>query len=104
MFGAAPAEGMCLQGGSQATEGWSTMTTKKRKLQTPGRPVGTISKAKTIDREANQSIFSFASQPPQQKQRWAQARRLRLRLQLLSQLSTRRWTVILHQSDARHEG
>jgi hypothetical protein len=42
-------------------EGWSTVATKKRKLA--GRPLGAASKAKTINRDANQSIFSFTNQP-----------------------------------------
>lgn len=61
-FGAAPADSTRLSGGSQATENWSTETTKKRKLQTPGRPIGAVNKAKTIAKDANQSIFSFGSQ------------------------------------------
>jgi hypothetical protein len=42
-------------------EEWSTVATKKRKLA--GRPLGAASKAKTINRDANQSIFSFTNQP-----------------------------------------
>jgi hypothetical protein len=56
-----PEESTRLSGGSQATEGWSTVATKKRKLA--GRPLGAVSKAKTINRDASQSIFSFTSQP-----------------------------------------
>jgi hypothetical protein len=37
---------------------WSTVT-KKRKI---GRPIGSVNKAKTIGRDASQSIFSFTSQ------------------------------------------
>jgi hypothetical protein len=36
---------------------WFTVATKKRKLV--GRPLGAVSKAKIINRDANQSIFSF---------------------------------------------
>jgi hypothetical protein len=73
MFGAAPAENTRLSGNSQATatENWSTVTTKKRKLQTPGRPTGAVSKAKTTTRDANQSIFNFSSQTQQQSTRGA---------------------------------
>jgi hypothetical protein len=42
-------------------EGWSTVAIKKRKLA--GRPLGAASKVKTINRDANQSIFSFTNQP-----------------------------------------
>ena len=42
-------------------KGWSTVATKKRKLA--GRPLGAASKAKTINRDVNQSIFSFINQP-----------------------------------------
>jgi hypothetical protein len=62
MLGATPAENTSPQGGSQANEGWSTEATKKRKLQAPGRPLGAVSKTKTINRDANQSIFSFTGQ------------------------------------------
>jgi hypothetical protein len=41
-------------------EGWSTVATKKRKLA--GRPLGAASKAKTINKDVNQSIFSFTNQ------------------------------------------
>jgi hypothetical protein len=74
MFGAAPVENTRLSGDSQATtttENWSTVTTKKRKLQTPGRPTGAVSKAKTTTRDASQSIFSFSSQTQQQSTRGA---------------------------------
>jgi hypothetical protein len=54
-----------LSGGSQATENWSTVATKKRKLQIPGRPIGAVSKAKTITKDVNQSIFSFGNQTQQ---------------------------------------
>jgi hypothetical protein len=64
-FGGTPAESTRPSGGSQATEGWSTVATKKRKLQALGRPIGAVSKAKTINRDASQSIFSFTSQPQQ---------------------------------------
>jgi hypothetical protein len=40
-------------------EGWSTVATKKRKLA--GRPLGAASKAKTINRDPSQSIFSFTN-------------------------------------------
>jgi hypothetical protein len=60
VFGATPAENTRLSGDSQATENWSTVTTKKRKLQTPGRPIGAVSKAKTTTRDTSQSIFSFS--------------------------------------------
>jgi hypothetical protein len=46
---------------SARDEGWSTVATKKRKLA--GRPLGAVSKAKIINRDANQSIFDFISQP-----------------------------------------
>jgi hypothetical protein len=36
------------------------VATKKRKLA--GRPLGAVSKARTINRDAGQSVFSFASQ------------------------------------------
>lgn len=42
-------------------EGGSTAAPKKRKLA--GRPLGAVSKARTISRDAGQSIFSFTSQP-----------------------------------------
>jgi hypothetical protein len=42
-------------------KGWSIMAIKKRKLA--GRLLGAVSKAKTINREVNQSIFSFINQP-----------------------------------------
>ena len=54
-----------LSGGSQATENWSTMATKKMKLQIPGRPIAAVSKAKTITKDVNQSIFSFGNQTQQ---------------------------------------
>src|SRR5450432_4413669 len=58
-FGAAPAaENTRLSGDSQATatENWSTMTIKKRKLQIPGRPIGAVSKAKTTTtKDTNQN-------------------------------------------------
>jgi hypothetical protein len=38
-----------------------TVATKKRKPT--GRPLGAVSKAKIINRDANQSIFGFTSQP-----------------------------------------
>jgi hypothetical protein len=41
-------------------KGWSTVAIKKRKLA--GRSLGAASKAKTINRDANQSIFSFINQ------------------------------------------
>jgi hypothetical protein len=57
---------MRLSSGSQATENGSMETTKKRKLQTPGRPIGAVNKAKTITKDTNsQSIFSFTSQTQQ---------------------------------------
>jgi hypothetical protein len=40
---------------------WFTVAIKKRKLA--GRSLGAVSKAKIINRDANQSIFSFTSQP-----------------------------------------
>jgi hypothetical protein len=48
--------------GAESTrdEGWSTVATKKRKLA--GRPLSAVSKARTINRDAGQSVFSFASQ------------------------------------------
>jgi len=64
-LGAVPAESTRLSDGSQATENWSTVTTKKRKLQIPGRPIGAVSKTKTITKDASQSIFSFGSQTQQ---------------------------------------
>jgi hypothetical protein len=71
MFGATTAESPRPLGGPQATEGWTTVDTKKRKLQAPtlGRSKGAASKAKRIDRDASQSIFSFTSQPQQQQSR-----------------------------------
>jgi hypothetical protein len=45
---------------SPRDEGWSTVATKKRKLA--GRPLGATSKAKIINKDASQSIFSFTSQ------------------------------------------
>jgi hypothetical protein len=65
VFGAALVENTRLLGDSQATENWSTVTIKKRKLQTPGRPIGAVSKVKTITRDVSQSIFSFSSQTQQ---------------------------------------
>jgi len=53
----------------QASGGWSTVTTKKRKFNTPGRPIGAISRTKTIDRDANsRSITDFTSQIQQATQ------------------------------------
>jgi hypothetical protein len=49
------------QAESMRDEGWSTVTTKKRKLA--GRPLGAVSKARTISRDAGQSVFSFISRP-----------------------------------------
>jgi hypothetical protein len=46
-------------GESTRDEGWSTVATKKRKLA--GRSLGAVSKAKIINRDANQSIFSFTN-------------------------------------------
>jgi hypothetical protein len=40
-------------------KGWSTVTTKKRKLA--GRPLSAVSKVKIINRDASQSIFSFTN-------------------------------------------
>jgi hypothetical protein len=63
VFGGIPAESTRPLGDTHATESWSTATTKKRKIQALGRPIGAVSKAKkTIDRNTIQSIFSFASQ------------------------------------------
>jgi hypothetical protein len=45
---------------STRDEGWYTVATKKIKLA--GRPLGAVSKAKIINRDASQSIFSFTSQ------------------------------------------
>jgi hypothetical protein len=45
---------------SMRDEGWSTMATKKRKLA--GRPLGAVNKARIINRDADQNIFSFTSQ------------------------------------------
>jgi hypothetical protein len=73
MFRVTTAESSRPLGGPQATEGWTTVDTKKRKLQAPtlGRLKGAASKAKRIDRDASQSIFNFASQPQQQSRRGA---------------------------------
>jgi hypothetical protein len=68
VFGAVSAENTRLPDGSHAIENWSTVTTKKRKLQTPGRPIGAVSKAKTNTRDTSQSIFSFSSQTQQNTQ------------------------------------
>jgi hypothetical protein len=44
---------------SARDKGWSTVAIKKRKLA--GRLLGAVSKAKIINRDANQSIFDFIS-------------------------------------------
>jgi hypothetical protein len=61
IFRAVPVENTRLLGNSQviATENWSTVTIKKRKLQILGRLTGAVSKAKTTIRNISQSIFSF---------------------------------------------
>jgi hypothetical protein len=46
---------------STRDKGWFTVAIKKRKLA--GRLLGAVSKAKIINRDASQSIFSFTSQP-----------------------------------------
>jgi hypothetical protein len=72
-FGAAPAptpaESMRLAGNSQATEGWTTVTAKKRKLQPLGRPIGSANKAKVINESASQSTFNFTGQLQRSAQR-----------------------------------
>jgi hypothetical protein len=47
------------QGENTPDREWSIVTAKKRKV---GRPVGTVNKTKTINRDTSQSIFSFTSQ------------------------------------------
>ena len=47
-------------GASQANDDWVVVGTKKRRIAQPGRPIGAVGRAKTLEREAgSQSITDF---------------------------------------------
>jgi hypothetical protein len=53
---------------TQSSEGWTDVTsTKKRKFGTPGRPVGAVNKAKTIERDTDTRTLNFVPQITMQK-------------------------------------
>ena len=62
MFSEASVGTIRFTGASQASDGYTTVTNKKRKFGTPGRPVGAVNKAKTIERDADTRTISFTPQ------------------------------------------
>ena len=61
IFSEIPAGSMRFTGSTQLSDGF-TMLTKKRKFGTPGRPVGSINKAKTIKKDVRTHILDFTPQ------------------------------------------
>ena len=63
IFSEIPTGSMRFPSVSQASsDGFSVVTAKKRKFGTPGRPVGAVNKAKTIERDVDTRTLNFVPQ------------------------------------------
>lgn len=60
--GESPTLGFRFTSGSQAPEGWTIVSTKKRKFNNLGRPTGSVNKAKTITPDAHTQTLNFTPQ------------------------------------------
>ena len=61
IFSQPTAETIRFLSSTQSSDGFTTVT-KKRKFGTPGRPIGAVGKAKTIERDAETRSLSFIPQ------------------------------------------
>jgi hypothetical protein len=61
IFSSTPAGSIRFPSATQSSDGF-TMVTKKRKFGTPGRPIGAVGRAKTIERDAETRSLSFIPQ------------------------------------------
>jgi hypothetical protein len=61
IFSETPAGSMRFTGSTQSSDGF-TVVTKKRKFGTPGRPIGSINKAKTIEKGEGTRTLDFTPQ------------------------------------------
>ena len=61
IFSETPAGSMRFTGSTQSSDGF-TVVTKKRKFGTPGRPIGSINKAKTIKKGKGTRTLDFTPQ------------------------------------------
>ena len=66
IFSETPAGSMRFTGSTQSSDGF-TVVTKKRKFGTPGRPIGSINKAKTIKKGKGTHTLDFTPQISQCK-------------------------------------
>jgi hypothetical protein len=58
---------MRFTGGSQASNEYTNVTNKKRKLGTLGRPIGAVNKAKTTVKDADTRTLNFFPQIDQRR-------------------------------------